>query len=152
MLRRAFTWGIGEDLLDRTPFLGIQKPGTEQQSERVLNTDEIRAIWAALVSLENPARPEGMPDKTYARRVTERRAYVDAVRLLFLTGVRRDMVLGAEISEFSTAGHGSMLWSIPGGFEGRSKSGRVHIVPLSRLAAAIVRRRVEEARRSSSSL
>ncbi len=48
VLRRAFSWGIGEDLLDRTPFLGLQKPGTEQQSERVLNPQEIRAIWAAL--------------------------------------------------------------------------------------------------------
>jgi integrase len=34
-------------------------------------------------------------------------------------------------------------WVIPGGFEGRSKSGRAHAVPLSPEALAVVRRRLE---------
>lgn len=37
-------------------------------------------------------------------------------------------------------------WTIPGGFTGRSKSGRAHVVPLSPQALAVVRRRLAEAR------
>src|SRR5262249_23741504 len=35
-------------------------------------------------------------------------------------------------------------WTIPGGFAGRSKSGRPHVVPLSTQALRIIRRRIEE--------
>ncbi len=145
VLRRAYTWGLGEDLLDRTPFVGLSKPGVEEQSDRVLSADEIRAVWLALDALatETPGEWANIPAKAQARRHAERLAYVDATRLLFLTGVRRDMVLGAKLREFTGLDDAESSWAIPGGFEGRSKSGRVHVVPLSRSAAEIIRRRVE---------
>jgi integrase len=144
VLRRAYTWGLGEDLVVTTPFLGLAKPGTEHESERVLSTDEISAVWRALDALETDAGTpqEGVPEKTIARRARERCSYVDAVRLLFLTGVRRDMVTGARRREFDGLYGMTPLWTIPGGFSGRSKSGHAHVVPLSPIAATIVQRRL----------
>jgi integrase len=145
VLRRAYTWGLGEDLVNTTPFLGLAKPGTEHQSERVLSTEEVSAVWRALDALEDEAgQPqEGVPEKTIERRAREKRAYVEAVRLLFLTGVRRDMVAGASRTEFDGIDGNAPLWTIPGGFSGRSKSGHAHVVPLSPTAAQIVQRRLK---------
>lgn len=144
VLRRAYTWGLGEDLVATTPFLGLAKPGTEHESQRVLSIEEVSAVWQALDALESDAgRPQkGVPEKTTERRGREKRAYVDAVRLLFLTGVRRDMVTGARRTEFDRLDGDTPLWTIPGGFSGRSKSGHAHVVPLSPAAARIVQGRL----------
>ena len=72
-----------------------------------------------------------------------RRPYTDAVRLLLLTGVRRDMVLGMRRSELEDIGGREPRWAIPGGFAGRSKSGRPHVVPLSPQALAVIEPRLE---------
>lgn len=144
VLRRAYTWGLGEDLVVTTPFLGLAKSGIEHESERVLSIEEISAVWRALDALEREAgKPqEGVPERTVERRGRERRAYVDAVRMLFLMGVRRDMVMGARRAEFEGLDGDMPLWTIPGGFSGRSKSGHAHVVPLSKSAATIVERRL----------
>ena len=42
---------LGRGYLATTPFLGLVKPGTERESERVLATGEIRAVWRALDAL-----------------------------------------------------------------------------------------------------
>jgi integrase len=141
---RAYTWGLSEDLVVTTPFLGLSKPGTEHESERVLSIEEISAVWRALAALDAEAATpqEGVTERIIARRARERRAYVDAVRLLFLTGVRRAMVTGANRAEFDGLDGATPLWTIPGGFCGRSKSGHAHVVPLSRSATAIVKRRL----------
>ena len=146
VLRRAYSWALGEDLVTTMPFLGLNKPGTEEQSDRVLSADEIRTIWRALDELVAEAagpKPK-LPKRTAKLRARERIAYIDAVRLLFLTGTRRDMVLGAKRGEFEGLEGKEPRWTVPGGFAGRSKSGRPHVVPLSAMAADIVRRRVSE--------
>ena len=50
LLRRVFSWGVGRDLLAATPFAGLEPPATEEQSERVLSRDELRAVVLALDS------------------------------------------------------------------------------------------------------
>jgi integrase len=146
VLRRAYTWGLGRDCLATTPFLSLTKPGVELESERVLSSSEIRALWLALDGLITEAAATasagGRSQQQYLR---ERTAYTDAVRLLFLTGVRRDMVLGAVKGEFEDLDGENGRWTIPGGFAGRSKSGRSHVVPLSGPAIEIVRRRLGQA-------
>jgi integrase len=146
VLRRAYTWGLGRDHVTTTPFLGLEKPGIERESERVLSADEIAALWLGLDALLADAQAKAViGGKTEANRLRERLAYVDAVRLLLLTGVRRDMVVGAMKEEFEDLDGQNPRWAIPGGFEGRSKSGRPHVVPLSTAALEIVRRRCESA-------
>jgi integrase len=66
--------------------------------------------------------------------------YSDAALLLLLTGVRREMVRGMTRRELDDLDGREPRWIVPGGFEGRSKSGRAHVVPLSRQALRIVRR------------
>jgi integrase len=125
VLRRVFSWSVEQDVLGASPFVGLRLPAKEHKSERVLSADEVRALWRALQDVQ-----DHHPD------------YADAARLLLLTGVRRDMVLGMKRSELEDLDGREPRWAIPGGFEGRSKSGRAHVVPLSAEALVIVRRRL----------
>ncbi len=127
VLRRVFSWSVEQDVIGASPFVGLRLPAKEHRSERVLSVDEVRALWIALDEVE-----EHHPD------------YADAARLLLLTGVRRDMVLGMKRTELEDLDGREPRWVIPGGFEGRSKSGRAHVVPLSPETLAVVRRRLEE--------
>jgi integrase len=78
----------------------------------------------------------------------------DVVRLLLLTGVRLRMVLGMrrdelqDVDEVPPPGKApaAARWIIPGGYGGRSKNRRAHVVPLSGPALAVVRRRLEATR------
>jgi integrase len=125
LLRRIYSWGIETDLLTSTPFVKLARPAAEERSERVLSTAEIRAVWLALDDIGT--------------------CYADAVKLLFLTGVRRDMVQGMRRSEVEELDGFDPRWVIPGGFTGRSKSGRTHVVSLSAPAVEIIRRRLDVA-------
>jgi integrase len=122
VLRRVYTWGVAEDLLPGTPFVGLQRPAQEQRSDRVLTVQELRALLVGLDLVESP--------------------YSDAVRLLLLTAARREMVLGASRGELQLAGD-EPTWVVPGGPDGRSKSGDAHVIPLSKTAVAIMKRRLE---------
>jgi integrase len=139
VLRRVYSWSVENDLLPGTPFAGLRRPAPEESSERVLSKEEIRALLLALDAMDEDTRerfelePDGLA-----------RPYTDAVRLLLFTGVRRDMVLGMRRSEIEDLEGNEARWTIPGGFAGRSKSGRPHVVPLSNQALAIIHRRVEE--------
>jgi integrase len=139
VLRRVYSWAVENDLLPATPFVALKRPANEQNSERVLSAAEIRALLHALDAID---------DDTRARYRLEAgslaRPYTDAVRLLLLTGVRRDMVLGMRRSELEDLDGPEPRWTIPGGFAGRSKSGRAHLVPLSTQALSVIRSRIEE--------
>jgi integrase len=126
VLRRVFSWAVGKDILAASPFVGLQKPGREEQSHRVLAEGELAALLVALDDVDE-------------------RDYADALRLLLLTAVRRAMVLGMSRDELLDLDGDEPRWVIPGGFEGRSKSGRPHVVPLSPEALRIVRHRLETA-------
>jgi integrase len=53
------------------------------------------------------------------------------------------MVLGMKRSELEGLGGPDVRWIIPGGFEGRTKSHAVHVVPLSPQAERLVRSRMD---------
>lgn len=117
VLRRFYSLGVERDLIPASPFVGLKKPSKEKPSERVLSLDE---LWALLRSLD------GM-----------RTSGADVVRLLLLTGVRRQMVLGARADEFELGP--DPRWIIPAE---RTKSGRDHVVPLTRQALQVIRPRL----------
>jgi integrase len=104
VIRRVFTWAVSEDLVTATPCLGLRKPTPERPRERVLSSDEIRAVWSAL-------EPEGVVG--------------DAVRLVFYTAARRREVLDARWREVDLV---ERLWRLPGT---RTKNRHPHVVPLS---------------------
>jgi integrase len=109
-LSAFFSWAIGEGLVDSTPVLGTNKATEEISRDRVLSPVELGAIWK-----------EGAAGD-----------YAGIVRLLILTGQRREEVGGMLWSEIDTAG---AVWRI--GAE-RTKNGRAHDVPLSAPALAVL--------------
>jgi integrase len=121
VLRRTFTWAMSRDIVEVSPCHGLQKPAPEPRSQRVLTTDELRALLAALDKLPG--------------------AYSDAVLLLLLTCARREMVLGGRRGELELGSEPT--WTIPGGRDGRSKSGEPHVIPLSKEAVKVLERRLD---------
>jgi integrase len=113
VVRRVFTWAVTEDLAVSTPCLGLRKPTQEQPRDRVLSSDEIRAVWAAL-------DPEGVLG--------------EAVRLVFYTAARRREVLDARWTEVDMA---ERLWRLS---STRTKNRQPHVVPLSTGALAVLTR------------
>jgi integrase len=103
-----FTWGMGEGMVEANPVIGTNKATDERSRDHVLTDAELRAVWRAC-------------GNDHHGRI---------VRLLILTGQRRDEVGGMALSEIS-----GDLWTIPAV---RTKNGRPHDVPLSPLALEVI--------------
>lgn len=111
-LRTFFRWAKARGIIDLDPTADVVKGGTTQARERVLSKDELVAVWNA-VNGDHP--------------------YHRIVRLLILTGQRREEVGGLEWRELDMdAG----LWNLPAA---RAKNRRPHLIPLSPPALAIIK-------------
>jgi integrase len=98
--------------LEINPCRDAGKPDRPKPRERVLSDAELRTLWKVLDG-------EGM-------------SWGPSVKLLILTGQRRDEVFSADRSEFDLD---AKLWTIPGE---RAKNGKAHLVPLSAAAVELV--------------
>jgi integrase len=112
-LSAYFTWLAREGYLDANPVAFTNK-AEEKARARAPSDDELRIILRALNA--------GPPDQFNA-----------IVKLLILTGMRRDEVGGLRWDEISPT---LPLITLP---PPRTKNGREHLVPLSKPALAIVR-------------
>lgn len=110
-LRTFGRWAEEDGRVEESPFLNLKRCGSENQRERVLSDDEIRAIWRASLVLG---------------------AFGRAVRMLLVTGQRRTEVGAMQWREIDET---KRLWTLPGE---RTKAKRVHLVPLSSLAVSIL--------------
>jgi integrase len=112
ILRRLFNWAIAEDYLADSPCKGLSKPAKENQRDRVLTEDEIRAVWAA-VEAEDPL--------------------IAAIMKLRLVTAQR----GGELASMTRAevDRATGWWTIPAE---KAKNGLSHRVALSPLAASII--------------
>jgi integrase len=113
-LSAFFAWAVTEGLLDANPVQGTAKLDEGGSRERVLTQQELAELWSALDA--GACAPQ----------------FADIVRLLILTGQRREEV-------------GSLRWSEVDGDRvvlppERTKNSRQHEVPLSRQAKAILMR------------
>jgi integrase len=108
-------WAVGRGIISASPCDGVSAPSSERgrARERVLSDDEIRIVWKAADSIGWPFGP--------------------IVRLLILTGARRDEVAQMEWRELDLE---RALWSLPAS---RSKNRREHQVPLSDAAIDILK-------------
>jgi len=113
-LKTALAWCVKRDILLASPCDHVDDPSAETPSERTLSDDELGVIWRA-------AEGQGYP-------------YGDMIRLLTLTGQRRDEVREAVWGELDLE---RRLWKLPGR---RTKNGREHHVPLSGAAMTILER------------
>lgn len=111
-LRKLFNWAVSRDILPASPCAGVKAPAAERSRDRVLNDDELARIWRAAEAVAYP--------------------FGDLVRMLILTGCRRDEVGGATWSEIDLA---TRQWLIPGD---RTKNRRPLVVPLSSASVGVL--------------
>jgi integrase len=109
-LSAFFGWAIGEGVIEANPVINTNKSAESAGRERVLTDDELVAIWTSA------------PDSDYGR----------VIKLLMLTGQRRDEIAGLRWSEIVDG-----AIALP---RERTKNGRAHVVPLSPQALAVLER------------
>ncbi len=109
-LSAMFRWAIGEGLCDENPVAGTNKREENGPRERALSDAEMTALWLAC------------HDNDYGR----------IVRLLTLTGCRRDEIGSLEWSEIDLE---ARTITLP---PHRTKNHSEHVVPLSDKALAIL--------------
>jgi integrase len=115
-VRGFFNWAIdrGTYGLDHSPCDRLKPKaliGEKKSRERILTTEEIRALWLATEKIPYPYGP--------------------AYRMLLLTALRKNEGGQASRSEMDLQ---EALWSIP---KGRMKAKIIHHVPLSDMALTI---------------
>jgi integrase len=110
VLHRLFDWARNKKLVTANPCVGIERPAREQSRDRVLDDKELRKIWLAADGLRHP--------------------YAGIVKLLILTGQRRQEIAGLRWSEID-----ERVIHLP---PARTKNGLPHDVPLSAPALAII--------------
>jgi len=117
LIRRVFTWASAPDRAlvpqHHNPCRGMERPAAERQRDRVLDADELRAVWRALD--------------------TEDAFNAALFRLYVLTAQR-----GGELRTmaWTDVDLDAGWWTIPAE---RAKNGKAHRVPLSPQAVAILR-------------
>jgi integrase len=115
--KAAYGWAVKRGALSVNPFLNLPV-ASDIRRERVLTDDELGAVWRATDGYS---------------------PFSGIVRLLVLTGQRREEVAGmtwAELSGGSAATLDLSTWTIPAS---RAKNGATHIVPLSAAAQDLLR-------------
>jgi integrase len=111
-LSAFFTWTVREGLLETNPVTATIKAEVSGPRDRVLSQEELAAIW------------QGLGEDRFS----------NIVRLLILTGQRREEIGGLRLSEID---FDRGLIVLP---PGRTKNKREHQLPLSAQAKAILQR------------
>jgi integrase len=116
-LSTFFTWAMKEGLVEANPVVGTNKQANENKRERVLSDADLVDTWRAC----------GDND------------YGSIVKLLILTGVRRDEAGGIARPEVDLM---ARKWTLPAE---RTKNKRTYDLPLSDAAMAILAPAIERA-------
>lgn len=111
-LSKLFNWATDRGLIDANPCARVKAPSPETSRDRVLDDAEIALVWRGCDAIGGPFGP--------------------FVRLLLLTGQRRDEVAKMRRVELSKDG---LLWTVPAD---RAKNGQAHDVPLIPEARAVL--------------
>jgi integrase len=114
IVRKMFNWALEKGLIEQNPCLGMKKPFQTRKRERVLSSDEIRAVW------------NGLAEASISRDGQQ------VLKLCLITGQRLGEVAGMCRDEFNFE---SKIWTIP---SWRSKNGHAHRVPLTDIALEII--------------
>ena len=112
LIKKIFNFGIAREIVEFNPCAQLERPGKEQQRDRVLSDEEIRVFWTAL---------EREPSEIAA-----------AFRLRLVTAQRGGEVVNMRWSDVDL---NDRWWTIPGA---DAKNGLAHRVPLNVLAIEIL--------------
>lgn len=118
--RACFAWAMRRGSVPGNPFVELPVAPSNVQRDRVLTDVEAVKVWKAAVADTTPYGP--------------------IIRLLLLTGQRRDEVRGMTWFEIAPD---LTTWTIPGE---RTKNGQPSVVPLSAPAQAILREQLAKRR------
>jgi integrase len=111
-LSKMFNWLVEKRRIKASPMANLKRPAPLPGRDRVLSNKEIVEFWRATDDMPKP--------------------FAAMLKLLLLTGCRRDEAAGMEVKELSDDG---LVWTIP---SRRTKNKRVHVVPLPPLAQTIL--------------
>ena len=109
-LSALFAWCMRMGMVEANPVIGTHQPAKNKSRERVLNDDEMAAIWRACGDDE----------------------FGKIIKLLILTGARRQEIGGMRWSEFDFE---RGTWTLPAA---RSKNSRAHTLPLMPMMREII--------------
>jgi integrase len=112
ILGTLFSFAMDRDIIASSPCAGVKSPTEEQSRDRVLSAAELGNVWRAAEKLGGP--------------------YGELVKLLVLTGARRDEVASMTWGEVDLD---ARLWKLPAA---RTKNGRPHEIHLSGPVLAIL--------------
>ncbi len=110
-IRKLFNWCLDRDVIATSPAAGVKAPNPENPRQRVLSDDELRLVWLAAGEMGYP--------------------WGHMVKVLILTGVRRDEAAGMRRSEIAPNGG---VWTLPGE---RTKNSHPHTLPSAALASIL---------------
>ncbi|MEM7481064.1 MAG: tyrosine-type recombinase/integrase [Acidobacteriota bacterium] len=110
LISTMFNFGIGRDIVEQNPTIGVPRPGKERQRDRVLNEAEIRTLWQTLD--------------------TQEPVMAATFKMRLLTAQR-----GIEVLTMRWEDIEGDWWTIPGS---AAKNGLAHRVPLSPQALALI--------------
>lgn len=105
LLRKLFNWAVERGDLDRSPMDSMKPPAAVEARDRVLTDEELLCVAAYADKLGAP--------------------FGAMIRLLIITGQRRDEVAGMRWAELD---HKLLEWAIPAA---RAKNGIASTIPLS---------------------
>jgi len=114
LCRRMFNFAVSRDIVPVSPCLAVRAPAPEQRRDRVLTTDEIRALWHGL---EGAKMAEGTKF---------------ALKLQLVTAQRKVEIVSAAWEEIDLT---DKWWTIP---PEKAKNKMAHRVPLSPLALELL--------------
>ena len=116
-----FKWALQQDIIDIDPSTGLSPYSRSVARERVLDHDEIRALWSWLGTGDMPSH------------------IADILKLQLCLGARVGEVCGLTAEELERDGAGRLLWLLPAA---RSKNGSSRITPIMGLALEIIEPRL----------
>jgi integrase len=107
-IRAMFNWAIRRGIIETSPATLVERPAAEKPRERVLSSEEIRALWPHFDALGYPFGP--------------------FFQMALLTGQRRDEVARMRWADVDFNEH---TWTLSAD---QTKARRAHVVPLSPIA------------------
>ena len=114
-IRKMFNFAVSRDIVAVSPCLSVRSPAQEQRRDRVLTTDEIRALWYALEGAKMMAEGTKL-----------------ALKLQLVTSQRKAEIVTARWDEIDLT---DKWWTIP---PEKAKNKMAHRVPLSPLALELL--------------
>ncbi len=128
VIRVVFAWGVETERISATPCVGLKKLGVEKERERVLSTEELRAVLHAL-------EPQQGEDGTLRQE-----SLAPFFWLVLYTAARKTEALSIGWQDIDWE---KSLVTFP-----NTKQGRAHVLPLSEPALRLLRALAAESKTS----